>query len=137
MPPRLQPVTAKTVALRLELHPGTITLDTVKTIFDQLADGAAADGNHALRLEARDAAAAVQDLIDTPEPRGLVASARLIGDIDTMVQVSEDLRILTAEAYDLLYGRTAQATVALEILMAFAAQLEAADLELRTGTRAA
>lgn len=137
MPPRLRPVNTATVARRLELQPDTVTLSAAKFIIDNLGRGAEADGHTGLATEAFELAIEVQAIVDTPEPRGLVASARMIEDMDGIVLKADELRITTAETYDRFDKQTAQATEALEILTAIVVKLEAADLELRVGTRAA
>lgn len=137
MPPRLHPINAATVARRLELHPGTVTLESAKAIYNRLGDIAAADGHHEVKVEAFAMAKAVQELIDTPKPDGLVASARLILAVDELTLAGGDLRADVARAYDRFDKQTGRATEALEILTAIGVLLEAADLDLRTGNRAA
>jgi hypothetical protein len=137
MPPRLRPINAETVARRLELHPGTVTLGAAKVIYDRLGQCAEMDGHTGLATEVFELATDLQELIDTPEPRGLVASARMIEDMDGLVLRGNDLRTNVAGTYDRFDRNTAWATEALEILTASVVKLEAADLELRTGTRAA
>lgn len=137
MPPRLRPVNTATVARRLELHPGTVTLGASRVIYEELARDADRDGNTGLATEAFELAQSVQDLIDEPQPAGLVASARRIQDMDDLVYKADELRTNTAGTYDRFDKHTAQATEALEILTAIVVQLEAADFELRTGTLAA
>lgn len=137
MPPKLNAVTAETVAARIELHPDTITLAAAKAIYNRLGDTAAADDHHELKVEAYDMAKAVQELIDTPDPAHLVASARLIAEADNLLMAAGSLRDLTAECYDRFRATTKQATEALEILTAWTVLLEATDFELRIGIRAA
>lgn len=137
MPPKLNPITAETVAARIELHPDTITLAGAKAIYNRLGDTAATDGHHELKVDAYDMAKAVQELIEAPGPSNLVASARLINEADNLLVAAGSLRDLTAECYDRFRATTKQATEALEILTAWTVMLEAADFELRTGTRAA
>ena len=72
MPPRLRPVNTETVARRLELHPDTVTLEEAKAIYNRLGLDAEMDGHSSLKAEAYALATCVQDLVDTPEPRGLV-----------------------------------------------------------------
>jgi hypothetical protein len=137
MPPRLRPVNADTVARRLELHPGTVTLGAAKVLYDRLGQDAERDGHTGLGTEVFELATDLQEVIDTPEPSGLVASARMIQAMDDLVLRGNDLRNDVAGTYDRFDSHTAQATEALEILIATVVKLEAADLELRTGTRAA
>jgi hypothetical protein len=137
MPPRLRPVNADTVARRLELRPGTVTFEAVKEIFNRLGLAAEMYGHSSVKAEAYALATTVQDLIDTPEHGGLVASARMILLVDDLVLAAHELRSDVAEAYDRFDANTAQATEALEILTAIVVKLEAADLELRTGVPAA
>lgn len=137
MPPRLRPVNAETVARRLELHPDTVTVEAAKALCNRLGMDADMDGHTGLASAAFDLTTSLQELIDTPEPRGLAASARMILDLDDLILAAHELRTDVAGAYDRFDPHTAQATEALEILIAFGVKLEAADLELRTGTRAA
>jgi hypothetical protein len=137
MPARLPHVAAETVARRLELRPGTVTLDALKDIYTGLGEDALTDGHSVLKVEAFAMAAAVQELIETPEPSGLAASARLIVTVDDLIVSAYELRTDVAGAYDRFDKHTARATEAVEILTAIGVKLEAADLELRTGTRAA
>ncbi|GAA4032974.1 hypothetical protein GCM10023063_15420 [Arthrobacter methylotrophus] len=137
MPPRLRPVNAETISRRLELRPDTVALGAAKVSYDRLGQDAETDGHTGLATEVFELATDLQDLIDTPEPRGLVASARMIQDMDGLVLRASDLRANVAGAYDRFDSHTAWATEAMEILIATVVKLEAADLELRTGTRAA
>lgn len=137
MSPKLHAVTAGTVAARIELQPDTITLAAAKAIYNRLGDTAAADNHHELKVDAYDMAKAVQDIIDTPEPDGLVSSARLINEADNLLVAAGSLRGLAAECYDRFRATTKQATEALEILTAWTVMLETRDFELRTGIRAA
>lgn len=137
MPPRLLPVSTETVARRLELNPGTVTLAAAKVIIDGLGLDTEADGHSGLATEAFELAIEVQAIADAPEPGGLVAFARMIQDMDDIVLKAYELRNNTAGAYDRYDKHTVQATEALEILAATVVKLEAADFELRTGARAA
>lgn len=137
MPPRLRPIAPEATAERLELRPETVTLDAVKAIYARLGEDAERDGHHELKVEAFAMAEVIQELVEIPEPVGLVASARLIAAADIAVLDAADLRADTAQAYDRFDAHTAQATEALEILTAYVALLEKADLDLRCGTLAA
>jgi hypothetical protein len=137
MPPRLHPVTRETVARRLELQPDTVTFEAARTLFNGLGLDAEMDGHRDLKAEAYALGISIQDLIETPEADGLVASARMILAVDDLIDAAQDLRTDVAGAYDRFDRHTARATEALEILTAIGVQLEAADFELRTGTRAA
>lgn len=137
MPPRLHPVNAETVASRLELYPDTVTLGAAKVLYDTLGQDTERDGHTGLATEVFELATDLQELIDTPEPCGLVASARVIKAMDGLVLRGSDLRTNIAGAYDRFDKHTAWATEALEILTATVVKLEADDLELRTCTRAA
>jgi hypothetical protein len=105
----------------------------VKAIFMSSSHDAHTNGHLELGHEARDAAAGVQELIDTPAPYGLVASARLIRQADTVLLIAETHREETARAYDRFDDHTRQATEALEILAAYCLLLERVDFALRTG----
>ena len=137
MPPKLKAVTAETVAPRIELQPDTISLAAAKAIYNRLGDTAAADGHHELKVEAYALAETIQELIDTPAPDGLVASARMITSADLVLESATDLRAEIATAYDRFHSATAQATEGLEVLTAWTVMLEVADFDLRTGSRAA
>lgn len=108
MLPRLRPVNTETVARRLKLHPGTVTVEAVRANCNLLGMDADADGHTGLATEAFD-----------------------------LILAAHELRTDVAGAYDRFDSHTAQATEALEILIASGMKLEAADLELRTGNRAA
>lgn len=137
MPPKLRPITPEATAERIELRPETITLAAAKTIFTQLGDRAGADLFTGLRVHAYDMAKVVQELIDTPAPAGLVASARLIAEADIALLDAAGLRAAVADAYDRFHSATAQATEGFEILTAWTVMLESADTALRTGNLAA
>ena len=57
--------------------------------------------------------------------------------LDDLLLAAHDLRNDVAGTYDRFDSHTARATEALEILTAIGVKLEAADLDMRTGTRAA
>ena len=137
MPPKLKAVTAETVAARIELRPGTITLEAAKAIFTALGHRLSADQYSELKVEAYALAETIQELIDTPAPDGLVASARMITSADLVLESATDLRAEIATAYDRFHSATAQATEGLEVLTAWTVMLEVADFDLRTGSRAA
>lgn len=137
MPPRLRPIAPETIAERLELRPETVDLTTAKAIYTHLGQDAMTDGHHGLKVEAFAMAEVIQELIEIPEPDGLVASAWSIAAADIAVLDAAALREDTVQAYDRFDAHTAQATEALEIMTAYVALLEKADLELRCGNLAA
>lgn len=137
MPQKLGPIKPEATAERLTLHPETIDLAAVKAIYTRLGEDAQTDGHHELKVAAYDMAKVIQWLIEIPEPDGLVASAKLISETDTVLLDSAGLRQDTAETYDRFDTHTAQATEAHEILTAYVVLLEQADLQLRCGARAA
>lgn len=65
MPAKLPRIAAETVQRSLDLRPDTVTLDAVKAIFMSSSYDAHTNGHLELGHEARDAAASVQELIDT------------------------------------------------------------------------
>lgn len=137
MPPRLPHVTAATVASRIELRPDSISLTAARNIYRQLSVTAQENRFPDLASDLNGISEFVQDLIDTPAPAGLVSSARLIAEADSLVSEAADLRSDVASAYDRFDANTKSATEALEIITAWSVQLEAADEDLRRGIRPA
>lgn len=137
MPPTLSPVTAETVAARIELRPETIDLAAARAIYLDLAGTAGAGRNWKLQTGSLNMATALLDILDAPVPDGLVSSSRLIIEADNLIQGARNLRDLTARTYDRFRSTTREATEALEILTAWGILLEAADLDLRHGALAA
>jgi hypothetical protein len=133
MAPKLPRITAEATAARIGRRPETVTLHAAQAIYAQLAESTTEGPGRYTRLSGwlKDVAFFIQGIIDTPEPAGLVASARRLKDADELVELAYEARSDIAAAYDRFHTRTKTATEALEIITAWASLQESADDVLR------